>query len=108
MHAEMRYCNKISVITSEEKNLEDMGVDGWEFLLWRWDTLQNVGDLRQTARRHDQEACRFSSKIVFKELGGGVDWIGWLCRGAFEGFAEHCNEPRSIMKGRKFLVSSHW
>jgi hypothetical protein len=33
MHAEMRYCNKISVITSEEKNLEDMVVDGWEFLL---------------------------------------------------------------------------
>jgi len=33
MCTEMRYCNKISVMTSEEKNLEDVGVDGWEFLL---------------------------------------------------------------------------
>jgi hypothetical protein len=32
MHAEMRYCNKISVMTSEEKNLEYMDVDGWKFL----------------------------------------------------------------------------
>jgi hypothetical protein len=33
MYAEMRFCNKISVMTSEEKNLEDMVADGWEFLL---------------------------------------------------------------------------
>jgi len=43
-----------------------MGVDGWEFLLWRWDSLQNFGDLRQTARRLDPEDCRFSGKIILK------------------------------------------
>jgi hypothetical protein len=60
MHAEMRDCSKISVMTPEGISLITMGVDGPGLLPWRWYSFHTLVTTDQTARRHSPEDCNIN------------------------------------------------